>query len=132
MKGLTPKEELVLDELARDGATNAEIGRRLNMSDKTVKLHIGHMLRHTAQGNRTALALWYLRQGVQACENENGGHYCHWLLLGEDADEEPDRCPETLLGAPCERNVGHKGQHLAHPRTEQLGGTVQWSSPEQR
>ena len=52
----TDRELEVLREILR-GYTNAEIGDRLHMSERTVKQHITHMLEKTGYPNRVVLAV---------------------------------------------------------------------------
>lgn len=54
--GLTPREGDVLLWLAQ-GKTNAEIATILALSDKTVKIHVGHIFEKLGVENRTAAAL---------------------------------------------------------------------------
>ena len=59
---ITEKERSVLDILAERGASNIEIGRRLYLSEKTVKFHIQNAMRKLGADNRThAALLWYAR-----------------------------------------------------------------------
>lgn len=59
---ITAKEEAILDILAERGASNIEIGRRLYLSEKTVKFHIQNAMRKLGADNRThAALLWYAR-----------------------------------------------------------------------
>ncbi len=59
---LTPGEQTVVAELARDGARNADIAERLHISPLTVKCHISTSLQKLELPTRAALALWWLRQ----------------------------------------------------------------------
>jgi DNA-binding NarL/FixJ family response regulator len=58
---LTPREWDVLTELCRDGADNRLIGRRLYVSEDTVKSHVKHILRKAGMATRTQLAVAVLR-----------------------------------------------------------------------
>jgi two-component system, NarL family, nitrate/nitrite response regulator NarL len=42
--------------LASEGLSNKEIGRRLNITDGTIKVHLHHIFRKLDVSNRTALA----------------------------------------------------------------------------
>lgn len=53
---LSEREQQVADELVRDGASNRTIGRRLGISEDTVKSHVKAILRKTGAANRTAAA----------------------------------------------------------------------------
>jgi DNA-binding CsgD family transcriptional regulator len=59
---LTPRERDILEQLIDDGATNIDIGKRLYLSEKTVKFHLGRAMRKLGATNRTHLALLYVRQ----------------------------------------------------------------------
>jgi DNA-binding NarL/FixJ family response regulator len=54
--GLTPREADVLLWMTQ-GKTNAEIATILALSDKTVKIHVGHIFEKLGVENRTAAAL---------------------------------------------------------------------------
>lgn len=60
---LTQREREVLIELAKDGPTNAEIGRRLFLSEATVKWHISGAFAISGVKGRVALVLWWIRVG---------------------------------------------------------------------
>jgi DNA-binding NarL/FixJ family response regulator len=61
--GLTGREREVLVEIGR-GATNAQIARRLRMSEATVKSHVTHLFEKLAGGNRVQLAITAFRAGL--------------------------------------------------------------------
>ena len=54
---LTPREEEVL-ELVRRGLANKEIARRLSISERTVKAHLGSVFAAIGVQDRTQAALW--------------------------------------------------------------------------
>ena len=58
---LTEREESVLALLA-EGATNAEIARRLRVSENTVKFHLQNLYMKLSVGNRTEAVAVYLRE----------------------------------------------------------------------
>lgn len=64
--GLTPRNQEILD-LVAEGLTNREIGARLDMGERTVKHHIGEILRHLNTRNRVEAALVVWRR--RACGN---------------------------------------------------------------
>jgi DNA-binding NarL/FixJ family response regulator len=57
----TEREESVLALLA-EGATNAEIARRLRVSENTVKFHLQNLYMKLGVGNRTEAVAVYLRE----------------------------------------------------------------------
>jgi len=59
----TDREIEVLREILR-GYTNAEIGEKLHMSERTVKQHITHMLEKTGYPNRVVLAVQARALGI--------------------------------------------------------------------
>lgn len=63
---LSRREAEVLEVLLQDGAANKEIGRRLFLSEKTVKFHIRGAMRKLGATNRTHLA-------IIACRKEQHG-----------------------------------------------------------
>ena len=58
---LTEREREVL-ELIRQGLPNKSIGRRLGISERTVKAHVTHILQRLGVPDRTQAALWAERQ----------------------------------------------------------------------
>lgn len=56
---LTAREVEVAVLIARDGSSNAELARRLHISEKTVKTHVGNVLRKLGVTQRAAIA-WTL------------------------------------------------------------------------
>jgi two-component system nitrate/nitrite response regulator NarL len=53
---LTERECQIM-ELVSEGLSNKEIGRRLNLAEGTIKIHLHHIYRKLAVKNRTALAV---------------------------------------------------------------------------
>jgi DNA-binding NarL/FixJ family response regulator len=54
---LTEREREVL-ELVRQGHPNKSIARRLDITERTVKAHVGHILQRLGVADRTQAALW--------------------------------------------------------------------------
>ncbi len=48
--------ELQIMQLVSEGLSNKEVGRQLNVSDGTIKVHLHHIYQKLAISNRTALA----------------------------------------------------------------------------
>ena len=73
IESLTPRQREVLWELS-DGKPNKLIGRKLNMSEGTVKLHVAAILRQTGVANRTQAAILAhkLRSGSNSTERQEG------------------------------------------------------------
>jgi DNA-binding NarL/FixJ family response regulator len=59
---LTPRQQQVLDLIKTRGSSNKQIARLLNLSESTVKLHIGQILKKYGCINRTQLALTAAKQ----------------------------------------------------------------------
>ncbi|MFE7675546.1 response regulator [Streptomyces albidoflavus] len=62
---LTPREREVLALLA-DGLTNSQVGRRLGLTEGTVKGHVSSVLRRLGVDNRAAAAVLAHEAGVRA------------------------------------------------------------------
>jgi DNA-binding NarL/FixJ family response regulator len=60
---LTPREVEVLRLLA-DGLSNKEIAARLNIAEKTVRIHLTHIFDKLGVGDRTQAVLTALRRGL--------------------------------------------------------------------
>jgi DNA-binding NarL/FixJ family response regulator len=65
LDALTPRQRQVLASLAA-GLSNKEIGRRYDLSEKTVKVHVGAILRALGVANRTQAARAALAAGIVA------------------------------------------------------------------
>ena len=61
---LTDRERQIL-RLVSEGLSNKEIGRRLKITDGTIKVHLNHIFQKLAVGNPTALAALYLNHGSE-------------------------------------------------------------------
>jgi tripartite-type tricarboxylate transporter receptor subunit TctC len=57
---LTPREREIVDLISL-GLSNKEVGRRLNLQEGTVKVHLHNIYSKTGVSNRTALVVWRLR-----------------------------------------------------------------------
>jgi DNA-binding NarL/FixJ family response regulator len=62
---LTPREREVLTLVGR-GLANKQIARRLGISEKTVKTHLGRAFQRIGVTDRTQAALWAERDGLLA------------------------------------------------------------------
>lgn len=58
---LTGRERQIV-RLVSEGLSNKEIGRRLDLTDGTIKVHVHHILQKLEVGNRTALAALAMSQ----------------------------------------------------------------------
>ena len=72
LASLTPRERVVLYHMAL-GETNAELGKALTISEKTVKNHVSHLLRKLGLPDRTRAAAFawasgfpFTRDGIEA------------------------------------------------------------------
>ena len=62
---VTPKQFRVARELARDGADNETIARRLDCSIETVRSHLSGLYERTGMQSRTELAVALARQHIE-------------------------------------------------------------------
>jgi DNA-binding NarL/FixJ family response regulator len=60
---LTPRERQVLAQVAA-GLTNRQIGRRLGMTERTVRAHVSSILAKLGLASRTQAALWAAQHGL--------------------------------------------------------------------
>lgn len=63
---VTPSQRRVLGELVRDGPPNKVLARRLHVTEQTVKWHLAEVGKATGLQTRTAIALWWIREGQYA------------------------------------------------------------------
>jgi DNA-binding NarL/FixJ family response regulator len=63
LHGLSEREAEVLQALA-DGLSNREIGRRLHLTEATIKFHVGNIYRALGAPNRTAAVRAAYRHGL--------------------------------------------------------------------
>jgi len=59
VKTLTDRERQIV-RLVSEGLSNKEIGRRLKITDGTIKVHLHHIFEKLQVSNRTALAAGHL------------------------------------------------------------------------
>jgi len=69
LTGLTDREHQVMC-LVSEGLSNKEIGRRLNISDGTIKVHLHHIYEKLEISNRTALAALAISQKSSSADNK--------------------------------------------------------------
>jgi NarL family two-component system response regulator LiaR len=67
---LTPREVEVLRWLAR-GLSNREIGEKLVISERTVGVHVSHILAKLHLANRMQAALYALREGLSSLDESS-------------------------------------------------------------
>lgn len=70
---LTDREREIT-ALVRDGLTNAEIGRQLYLSPRTVQSHIATAMDKLAVGSRTGLAVGAIRLGLVPLHSHDTSH----------------------------------------------------------
>ena len=62
---LTDRERQIM-RLVSEGLSNKEIGRRLNITDGTIKVHLHHIFQKLEINNRTVLAALVISQNDRA------------------------------------------------------------------
>lgn len=66
---LSPREHEVF-LLVAEGMTNQEIGKKLFISEKTVKNYVTKVRKKLGASNRTQVALYALRRGIVSLKTE--------------------------------------------------------------
>lgn len=66
---LTPTEVKVIERFTKDGCSNKVIAAEFCITQKSVKWHMSNMLTFAKVTNRTALALWWIREGKSKQED---------------------------------------------------------------
>ena len=61
--GVTPREQAVLELLAK-GMSTSEIAGQINIAEKTVRIHIGHLLEKLGARDRTQALVMALERGI--------------------------------------------------------------------
>ena len=64
---LSPREMQILRHLL-DGDSNKLIGKHLDITEATVKVHLKSLLRKIGVANRTQAAIWAMNNGVEKQE----------------------------------------------------------------
>jgi two-component system, NarL family, nitrate/nitrite response regulator NarL len=77
---LTEREQQIT-QMVREGLSNKEIGRRCNVSDGTVKVHLHHIYEKLAIHNRTALAVLDLGTSRDMAEKPWSSQLTYLLYL---------------------------------------------------
>ena len=67
---LTDRERQIM-RLVSEGLSNKEIGRRLNITDGTIKVHLHHIFQKLEISNRTELATFAISRGDRASPPED-------------------------------------------------------------
>ncbi len=62
-QSLTVREFQIVN-LVTQGLSNKEIANKLHLTEGTIKVFMGPILAKSGTGNRTALAVWWLRRGM--------------------------------------------------------------------
>src|SRR4030081_708568 len=75
---LTDRERQIMI-LVSEGLSNKEIGRRLNIADGTIKVHLHHIFRKLEISNRTVLAALAISQNDRASSPEDKPVVPIWL-----------------------------------------------------
>lgn len=60
---LTPREKEILRHIS-EGLSNKMIGRKLDISDGTVKVHVKHLLKKLSLRSRVEVAVWAVEEGL--------------------------------------------------------------------
>ena len=63
LDSLTPREKDIL-RLIAEGLSNKMIGRKLDISDGTVKVHVKHLLKKLNLRSRVEVAVWAVEEGL--------------------------------------------------------------------
>ncbi len=92
-KPLTARETQVMDLVAA-GKLNKEIGGMLHLGEGTVKVAISRILAKTGMTNRTALAVWWVPQGLECFSRRTMPHA--WVCASCGVEYAPGDHDATL------------------------------------
>ena len=67
------RRETDILKLIRNGASNKQIARSLNLAEATVKVHMKSLMRKIEADNRTQAAVWAMNQGPCYAPDDGGG-----------------------------------------------------------
>jgi DNA-binding NarL/FixJ family response regulator len=68
--GMLTKRQLEITTLVSAGLSNKDVGRRLNLAEGTVKIHLHNIYDRLGVANRTALAVMARREGTGRATTE--------------------------------------------------------------
>lgn len=109
---ISQAERRVLDELMRDGASNAEIAKRLSLSEQTVKVHVKSLLEQAQCASRTALAVGLFRRRVRLAVLSRPGRGRPPIKHGTPGGYRAHLFREDEPCEPCTEAARAQGRHM--------------------
>jgi DNA-binding CsgD family transcriptional regulator len=102
MNALTNREREIIRVLASGGLSNKDVGRRLNLSEGTVKVHLHNIYQKLGVKTRTALV------ALAHSESVSMERSLHASLPREELPTDPCQPPSWLM-SPCPYLQGETG-----------------------
>jgi len=131
---LSPREIEILDLVAR-GNSNKIIGRKLSISDQTVKNHVSAILRKLEVNDRTEAVVYALRNGwirMEAAAFSSAASFVRIVTLKPSLrrDWNGQHVGDDVFvasGTTILRDVSNGALVMSHhPQREKLGWVAQW------
>ena len=101
---LTSKEWAIA-ALVFQGRTNAQIAAETNTKEPVVEHHLRSILGKTGCWNRTEVALWYLKMGLEKERRSNDRREADWEITDERRQADRRQAPARALRAHEEREI---------------------------
>jgi len=92
-------KEWAIAALVFQGRTNAQIATETNTKEQVVEHHLRSILDKTGCWNRTELALWYLKMGLEKERRSCDRREANWKTSEERRQEDRRQAPPRSLRA---------------------------------
>lgn len=92
-------KEWAIAALVFQGHTNAQIAAEIRTNEQVVEHHVRSILDKTGCWNRTEVALWYLKIGLEKERRSSDRREANWTTSEERRQEDRRQPPERSLSA---------------------------------